>query len=167
MRRKAAAAAPGRKAGALGRALPPNCQRARPQSPQQPASSAGRTRTKASAARYSGRAGRAARAAGPSARGSEKGRGRSRERGPEPGAGPWRRAREGVGERLCAQGSFSRGTSDLSPTGKASVLARAPLPQPPGAARCRRPPGSQWALVPAGRGRGRPGGQPRPGSLSP
>ena len=86
MRRKAAAAAPERKAEALGRALPPNCQRARPQSPRQPAASAGRTRTSASAARYSGRAERAAGAAGPSARGSEKGRGRSRERSPESGA---------------------------------------------------------------------------------
>ena len=76
-------------------------------------------------------------------------------RGPERGRGGGR-------ERESASG-----TSDLSPTGKASVLARAPLLQPPGAARCRRPPGSEWALVPAGRGRGRPGGEPRPGSPSP
>ena len=130
MRRKAAAAAPERKAGALGRALPPNCQRVRPQSPRQPAASAGRTRTSASAARYSGRAGRAAGAAGPSARGSEKGRGRSRERGPEPGAGPWRRAREGVGERhlwpFTYRESFRLGEGAASPASGSRALPPAP-----------------------------------------
>lgn len=51
---------------------------------------------------------------------------------PEPGraAGPWR----AVGERLGADCSLSRGASrgasDLSPTGKASVWAPPPLPRP-------------------------------------
>lgn len=51
-----------------------------------------------------------------------------------PGVGsPERRGLEGVRERLGAHGSVSRGASDLSTTGKASVWAPPPLPPPVGA----------------------------------
>lgn len=115
----------------------------------------------------------AAGAARPTVRGSERGRGRSqgRARGPEPKEGPEWRAREGVRERLGAHGSLSRGASDLSPTGKASVSAPPPLPPPWGVERHRRRArDAAWARAPAGRcgvhlaTRGR---EPRPGSLSP
>lgn len=170
MRRKSGRSGAGRKAGALGRSLPPNCQLGRAPRPLsslrlRPAEPALRHPRRATP----GRAGRAAGAAGPSAQGSEKGsRGGSRagagSGNPRGGAGAVSVGSRGVGERLGAHGSFSRGTSDLSPTGNASVLARAPFPNlreralPPG-------PGVGWALAPAERGRGRPGGEPRPGSL--
>ena len=159
----------------MGKSLPPKCQRTRPQRSQKPAASAGRTRPPAvprRAAQGGLGAQRAAAAAGRSARGSERGRGRSRSwtRGREPGEGLGRRAREGVPERLGAHGSLSRGASDLSPTGKASVSAALPLPPLAGAARRPRARGAAWARAPAGCGKAglaASGRELRPGSLSP
>lgn len=71
-------------------------------------------------------------------------------RSPERGraAGRWRE----VGELLGAHCSLSRGASDLSPTGKASVWAPPPLPESPGAAHggldCRRDAGEAEASRP-------------------
>lgn len=76
---------------------------------------------------------RAAAAAGPDARGSEGGRSRGAEAGAGPGGGAPGRRRE-AGELLGAPCSVSRGASDLSPAGKASVGAPPPLPESRGAA---------------------------------
>lgn len=68
--------------------------------------------------------------------------------GPEPGEGRGTK----VGERLGLLCSLSRGASDLSPAGKASVSGTPPLPPPPGAARRSQAGGAWGARLPAGRG---------------
>ena len=142
-------------------ALPPNCQPRSPRNPPQPERSERRGwfvwQVRGRLLGWT-RGAESGRSGGARARGSEKGEAVGGVRGPEPGAVPGGGALVGARERLGVRGSLSRGASrgasDLSTTGKASVWA---LPPPLGAAhgvsvagRTRERP----SLAPTGRERG-------------